>query len=65
MTPSQALFDAQKDLLSRACGEVSVSQTDSLWDELLTFPTPLTKLSPAEFAAAAAPFCEAIGGCVQ
>ncbi|KAK9806635.1 hypothetical protein WJX73_002684 [Symbiochloris irregularis] len=60
MNPSQALLHAQRGLLDRACGEASVSQTDPLWDELLNFPTPITKLAPQEFAAAAAPFFEAL-----
>jgi len=35
---------------------------DSFWQELLTFPAPLTKFSPPELEAAVLPFCERLGG---
>ena len=35
---------------------------DSFWQELLTFPAPLTKYSPTGLEAALLPFCERLGG---
>lgn len=61
MNPSQELLHNNRSSLDRACGETSVSQSDAVWDEIVKFPSPLTRLAPDEFAASAAPFFEAFG----
>ena len=57
----QKLIEAQGQLLEDFVGAKSWEFNNPFWQELLSFPVPLTKLPPQGLEAAALPYCEALG----
>lgn len=36
-------------------------KSDGVWADLITFPTPLTRLAPVDLQASMTPFCDQLG----
>ena len=57
----QKLIEAHGQLLEDFVCAKSWDFDNPFWQELLSFPVPLTKLAPQELEVAALPYCEALG----
>ncbi len=57
----KALIHKHKPLLDIFVGTHAHDKSDGVWADLVTFPTPLTRLAPADLQASVTPFCDQLG----
>lgn len=57
----KALIHKHKPLLDIFVGTHAHDKSDGVWADLVTFPTPLTRLPPMDLQASVTPFCDQLG----
>ena len=57
----KALIHKHKPLLDIFVGTHAHDKSDGVWADLVTFPTPLTRLPPMDLQASVTTFCDQLG----
>ena len=60
-----SVLKQHKQLLAEFAGTTPRDVTDTFWNQLLSFTTPLMRLPPSELEAATTSYCEQLGEPVQ